>query len=148
MIVLVSACLLGINCRYNRSNVFDESLLKNILERGLTPIPVCPEQLGGLPTPRPSCEIVGGDGYDVLDGIARVLTRDGEDITEHFVRGAYETLKIAKLLNIDFAIMKDFSPSCGCENIYDGTFSGRTKRGCGVTTALLRRNGFIVKNQL
>jgi len=148
MLVLVSACLLGVNCRYNGGNVYDSTLLNRIREYGLTPIPVCPEQLGGLPTPRECCEIVGGDGFDVLKGKAKVISRSGKDLTEYFVRGAYETLKIAKLLNVKKAIMKNFSPSCGCGEIYDGTFSGKKKKGWGVTSALLLLNGVEVSDNL
>ena len=148
MLVLVSACLLGINCRYNGSNVYDDSLLSRIKEYDLIPIPICPEQLGGLPTPRECCEIVGGDGFDVLKGKAKVISRSGKDLTEYFVRGAYETLKIAKLLNVKKAIMKNFSPSCGCGKIYDGTFSGKKKKGWGVTSALLLLNGVEVSDNL
>ncbi len=146
MIVLVSACMLGVNCRYDGGNVRDERLMAVIEKDNVVPIPVCPEQLGGLPTPRKQCEIVGGDGFDVLEGKAEVLTKDGENVTEHFLKGAEEVLKIAKIVKADLAVMRDGSPSCGCGRIYDGSFSGRMVEGYGVTSALLIRNGFRVVN--
>lgn len=107
-------------------------------------MPFCPEQLGGLPTPRPPAEIRGGDGGDVLDGRARVLNRDGADVTEQFIRGAQLTLQLAQAVRAEMVILKERSPSCGVDWIYDGTFTGTVVRGCGVTTALLRRNGLRV----
>ncbi len=144
MIVLVSACMLGVNCRYDGGNVRDEKLITIIEKENVVPIPVCPEQLGGLPTPRKKCEIVGGDGFDVLEGNARVVSEDGVDLTEHFLKGAEEVLKIAKIVKADLAVMRDGSPSCGCGRIYDGSFSGKKVEGYGVTSALLIRNGFRV----
>jgi len=144
MIAIVSACLLGINCRYNGGNVADERLIEAVRSGRFVLIPVCPEQLSGLPTPRKTCEIVNGDGFDVLKGNAKVLTEDGEDLTEIFIKGAKEVLKIAKLVKAEIAIMKNYSPSCGCGTIYDGSFSGMKKRGYGVTSALLMLNGIKV----
>jgi uncharacterized protein YbbK (DUF523 family) len=144
MIAIVSACLLGINCRYNGGSVLNKDILKLVESGKIIPIPVCPEQLAGLPTPRKTCEIVGGDGFDVLNGRARVLTRDGDDITDKLVKGAEEVLKIAKLTRAEVAIMKSFSPSCGCGTIYDGSFTGKKKEGYGVTSALLKLNGIKV----
>jgi uncharacterized protein YbbK (DUF523 family) len=105
-----------------------------MLLKSETLIPICPEQLGGLPTPREPAEIRG----------ERVVTRSGKDVTENFKRGAKEVLKIAKLYGIKEAIMKQRSPSCGCGEIYDGTFSGKTIKGDGVTTTLLKKNGIKV----
>ncbi len=146
MIVLVSACILGVNCRYDGGNVRNEKLMAVIDKGSIVPIPVCPEQLGGLPTPRKRCEIVGGDGFDVLEGKAKVLSEDGEDLTDYLLRGAEEVLKIAKLVKADLAVMRDGSPSCGCGRIYDGSFSGRKIEGYGVTSALLIWSGFRVVN--
>jgi len=109
-----------------------------------TLIPVCPEQLGGCPTPRVPSEIADGDGADVLDGKSRVMNKNGEDVTEYFIKGAQEVLKIAKTMGIKKAILKARSPSCGFGSIYDGTFSGKTKRGNGVTSEILVRNGVSV----
>lgn len=107
-------------------------------------IPVCPEQLGGLSTPRPPAEIVGGDGGDVLDRCASVITVQGEDKTREFLCGAHQTLEIAKSHNATAAVLKSNSPSCGCGLIYDGTFTGELVDGDGVTSALLRRQGIQV----
>lgn len=142
---LVSACLVGVKCRYDGTDAFSKETTELLSEFVL--IPICPEQLGGLPTPRERCEIVGGDGFDVLNGKARVLSESGLDLTEKFLKGAYETLRIAKMLNVKRAILKDFSPSCGVNKIYDGTFSGKTKSGVGVTTALLILNGVEVSKE-
>lgn len=103
-------------------------------------IPLCSEQLGGLSTPRPPSRIVDGNGYDVLDGRARVLTQSGEDVTENFIRGATEVLKIAEVLDVEEAILESKSPSCGCGRIYNGHFGESVERD-GVLAALLRRNG-------
>lgn len=107
-------------------------------------MPVCPEQLGGLGTPREPAEIVGGDGHDVIDGTARVMARDGTDVTERFVRGAGEALALARLVQAECIVLKEGSPSCGVHRIYDGSFTGRAIAGCGVTAALLSREGFAI----
>ncbi|KAB3534380.1 DUF523 domain-containing protein [Alkaliphilus pronyensis] len=142
MRILVSACLLGINCKYSGGNNNNVGLVKDLKEK--TIIPICPEQLGGLTTPRDPAEIQGRDGLDVLMGRGKVITNKGQDVTEAFIRGAHETLKIAKLYNIDMAILKARSPSCGLDIIYDGSFTGKCKKGCGVTTALLKKHGVNV----
>jgi uncharacterized protein YbbK (DUF523 family) len=139
---LVSACLLGCECRYDKKSVALPEL-EQVFEKGSL-VPVCPEQLGGLPTPRNPAEIVGGDGFDVLDGKAKVIDNQGRDVTEQFLSGAYQTLKIARIVGAEEAILKEKSPSCGSQLIYDGTFSGTTKLGLGVTAALLVRNGLAV----
>ena len=144
MIAIVSACLLGINCRYDGGNALDVRLVEAVRRGDIVPIPVCPEQLSGMPTPRSRCEIVGGDGFDVLNGKARVLDEHGRDVTDFFVRGAREVLKIAELVGAKVAIMKDFSPSCGCGEIYDGSFTGKRRKGFGVTSALLKLSGLKV----
>lgn len=140
--VIVSACLAGIDCKYNGGNNADHRIIE-LVSKGQA-IPVCPEQLGGCPTPRLKTEIAGGSGADVLDSKCRVIREDGRDMTEEFLKGAQEVLKIAKLLNIKKAILKSKSPSCGCGNVYDGTFSGRLIDGNGVTSELLLRNGIEV----
>ncbi|MCK4354325.1 MAG: DUF523 domain-containing protein [Dehalococcoidia bacterium] len=137
---LISACLLGIRCAWSGDDKYkhDRAIELSKLE---PLIPVCPEQLGGLPTPRVPQEIQGGTGEDVLDKKCTVLNKNGEDVTKEFIRGADETLKIAKRLKIKEFIGKSRSPSCGSSEIYDGSFSGRLINGDGVTTALLRRSG-------
>jgi len=139
---LVSACLAGINCKYSGENNYDEKVVKLVRNNKATL--VCPEQLGGLKTPRATAEIINGTGEDVLDGKAKVITSENEDVTAEFIKGAEETLKIAKLLNISKAVTKSQSPSCGCLKIYDGSFSKQLINGDGVTVALLKRNGIEV----
>jgi uncharacterized protein YbbK (DUF523 family) len=107
-------------------------------------VPVCPEQMGGLPTPRQPQEIQGGSGEDVLDRKCRVFNQCGVDVTGHFIRGAEETLKIARQLNVREFIGKSGSPSCGCGQICDGLFRGKLTCGNGVTAALLKRNGIEI----
>ena len=134
---IVSACLVGINCRHDGKNKLRKELIE-AFKRGEL-LPLCPEQLGGLPTPRTPSIIINGDGYDVLDGKTRVINQRNEDVTENFIRGAEEVLKIVKMLNVKETILESRSPSCGCGRIYDET-SGELIRGDGVLTALLKRN--------
>ncbi|HHW30232.1 MAG TPA: DUF523 domain-containing protein [Clostridiaceae bacterium] len=143
--VLVSACLAGVNCKYNGGNNLRKDI-QGIVSQGKA-ILVCPEQLGGCPTPRPPAEIQGGTGADVLDGKCKVINRNGEDVTYYFINGAEETLKIAKMAGIKRAILKSRSPSCGYGQIYDGSFSGKVKEGNGVTAELLLRNGIMLENE-
>ena len=140
---LISACLLGIRCAWNGDDKYKNDRAIE-LSKVKALIPVCPEQLGGLPTPRLSQEIQSGVGEDVLDGKCRVLNKRGDDVTREFIRGAEETLKIANQLKVKEFIGKFGSPSCGCGRIYDGSFSGKLISGDGVTTALLKRNGIRV----
>ncbi|MDD3284928.1 MAG: DUF523 domain-containing protein [Patescibacteria group bacterium] len=139
---ICSACLLGIKCRYDGKDNTNEKVLK--LSKKEILIPICPEQLGGQSTPREDAEIYSGDGFDVLKNNAKVLESNGNDVTRNFVNGAEEVLKIAKLFNINEAILKQKSPSCGCGKIYDGTFSKNLIKGDGVTCALLKENGINV----
>ncbi|QEK12482.1 DUF523 domain-containing protein [Crassaminicella thermophila] len=140
--ILISACLAGVNCRYDGGNNKNKEILKLVKEKKA--ILVCPEQLGGLPTSRIPCEIVDGNGEDVLMNKAKVMDKNGEDKTLHFIKGAQETLKIAKLYGVETAILKARSPSCGCGIIYDGSFLGNKKEGNGVTAALLKKEGIRV----
>ncbi len=142
---LVSACLLGIRTRYDGGCCPVPRLIQ-LAARGLA-VPVCPEVAGGLPIPRPSAEIVGGDGQAVLDGQARVLTIDGKDMTEAFLSGARQALETAQHLGIRQAVLKEDSPSCSCRRIYDGTFSDCIVSGQGVAAALLQRNGITVLSE-
>jgi uncharacterized protein YbbK (DUF523 family) len=143
---LISACLLGVRCTWSSDDKYKNDRAIE-LSRVETLIPVCPEQLGGLATPRAPQEIQGSTGEDVLNGKCKVLNKNGEDVTEEFIRGAEETLKIIRQLNIKEFIGKSKSPSCGCGQIYDGSFSGRLIKGDGVTIALLRRNGIRVTSE-
>lgn len=132
MFVLISACLLGVACRYDgQSRPLSPVPTSN--ER-ITFIPVCPEQLGGLPTPRLPAEICGN----------AVIRQDGVDITDVYARGAEEALRIAKLYGCRYAVLKERSPSCGSGAVYDGSFSKTLIKGDGVTTKLLRQNGITV----
>jgi uncharacterized protein YbbK (DUF523 family) len=142
--LVVSACLLGIGCRYDGDSSPNPQLLE-AFSRGEV-IPVCPEQLGGMPTPRVPSEIRGGNGFDVIDGRCPVVDRDGNDRTGAFLRGAREVLRICQLCGLRRAVLKERSPSCGTFEIADGTFSGRTRAGMGVTAALLSREGIIVSS--
>lgn len=137
---LVSGCLLGIRCNWSGDEkYFNPEMLQQVQSEAL--VPVCPEQLGGLATPRSPQEIQGGDGEAVLGGGARVVNREGVDVTAQFILGAEETLKIARLLGITEFVGKSGSPSCSCNWIYDGSFSGRQVPGKGVAAALLERHG-------
>lgn len=139
---LVSACLLGMRTRYDGRHNRSEAVI--LLKSDNLLIPVCPEQLGGLPTPRPPAEIRDGDGADVLRGSAGVCTADGKDLAEEFIRGARQVLLLAELMQVDGAVLKTGSPSCGDRRIHDGSFEGRCRAGDGVTTALLKEHGIPV----
>ena len=139
---LISACLLGMRCTWSGNDNKNDRAIE--LSKVETLIPVCPEQLGGLATPRAPQEIQGGTGEDVLDNGCRVLNKNGEDVTTEFITGAEETLEIVRQLNIKEFIARSRSPSCGCGRVYDGTFRDRLIDGDGVTTALLRRSGIRI----
>jgi len=130
--ILVSACLLGECCKYNGSHNRNEQVIA--LKEKFDLIPVCPECFGGLPTPRAPSEIRNG----------RVISATGEDVTAAFCEGAEQTLYIARETNCAAAVLKERSPSCGCGSIYDGTFTGTTVAGNGITAALLLANNIAV----
>jgi len=144
--ILVSACLIGKRCSFKGNHHLDPAI-RSLFDSGRA-IAACPEELGGLGTPRQTSEIVGGDGSRVLAGKARVITRSQRDVTRQFVKGARMTLAIARDNKVRLAIFKTKSPSCGCGRIYDGTFSSRSKPGCGVTATLLLDRGIFVLNEL
>ena len=144
-LLLVSACLVGIPCRYDGDSC-PHDLLQALAMQGDI-LPLCPEVLGGLPTPRPPAEIQGGDGDDVLEGRARVVNTEGKDVTAEFLAGAQKALHVAHRWGIKVAILKARSPSCGVGQIHDGSFSGRLVEGDGVAAALLKREGIIVKSE-
>ncbi len=137
--LLVSACLAGLRCRYDGKTTSSDRVLRLVKEGRA--LPVCPEQLGGMPTPRPAARFRGGTGQDVLNGSARLVNDEGIDVTAAFIRGAEETLKIARLVSAETAIMKERSPSCGFDRVRlgDGLVEGR-----GVTTAILLTHGIKV----
>lgn len=144
-IKIVSACLIGCKCRYDNKSALHPQV-ENLVHNRQT-VPVCPEQLGGLPTPRYPAEIVGGDGFDVLDGKAKVIDSHGNDVTQQFIDGAYRALNVAQTIGATTAILKQNSPSCASNFIYDGSFTGNKKKGVGVTVALLIRNGLLVSDE-
>lgn len=129
---LVSACLLGTPCKYSGGHNLCPAVLA--LRDRARLIPVCPEQLGGLPTPRPAAECRG----------ASVINRKGRDVTDEFRRGAQAALELSRLFSCTGAILKSRSPSCGVSTIYDGTFSGTLVPGDGVTAQLLRTEGLAL----
>ena len=135
MKILVSACLLGANCRYDGGTNRRDQVVDLLKDHTL--IPVCPEQLGGLCTPRPPVEWIGD----------KAMNNQGADCTEQFCRGAEEALKMAQLYDCKLAILKAKSPSCGNHQIYDGTFSGKLVDGAGGTARLLMEHGIRVINE-
>lgn len=130
--ILVSACLLGVNCKYSGGNNQNTKVLEYIKDKEI--IPVCPEIMGGLSTPRPPSEIINN----------KVINNFQEDVTTQYQKGAEETLKLAKLFNVKKALLKAKSPSCGKGQIYDGTFTSTLIDGNGITTNLLIENGIEV----
>ena len=163
-VILVSACLMGLNTRYDGGNSYRSELseIADELFRGATLLPFCPEQLGGLPTPRPKSGIKGSDGQeglhekdevdgsDVLRGSARVFSESGADVTEEFLRGASEVLRIAERYKggnnrLRGVILKEKSPSCGVNLISGGS---ERRRGVGVTTAMLLDSGKVRKDKI
>jgi uncharacterized protein YbbK (DUF523 family) len=129
---ICSACLLGVKCRFDGNACVNEKVLKLAREEAL--IPVCPEILGGLATPRRPAEVRG----------KKVITDLEDDVSNQYAKGAEETLHIAQLYGIKEAVFKQNSPSCGCGKVHDGTFSDRIVKGDGITTALLKKNGVNV----
>lgn len=133
--ILVSACLLGIDCKYNGKNNKNDKVIELLKTHDM--IPVCPEIMGGLTTPRTPSEIHEDE----------VITKDGKNVTKQYQKGAQETLKIAKLYNCKTAILKGKSPSCGCGKIYDGTFTGTLIDGDGITARLLKEHGIKITGE-
>jgi uncharacterized protein YbbK (DUF523 family) len=133
--IIVSACLAGVACRYDGAAKPCEKVIRLVAEGKA--IPVCPEQLGGLPTPRASAEIIGN----------KVIRKDGVDVTDVFTRGAREALNLACLVGAKTTILKARSPSCGCGKIYDGSFTGRLVDGNGVFAEMCKKNGIEVRTE-
>jgi len=133
--ILVSECLAGIDCRYDGQNNKNDKVLDFIKENDC--ILVCPEQLGGLSTPRTPAEITQN----------KVIDKNGKDVTINFIKGADEALKIANIYNCKRAILKAKSPSCGSKMIYDGSHTGKLKKGMGITAELFIKNNIEVLNE-
>lgn len=133
--ILVSACLLGVECRYDGKGSLSEQVTS--LQGKYNLIPVCPEMLLGGVSPREPVELING----------RAIDKYGKDYTEHFIKGANEVLRIARLHNCKVAILKSNSPSCGSNRIYDGTFSHTIISGDGITAELLKKNGINVMDE-
>ena len=130
--IIVSACLLGVSCRYDGNSKPNEKIID--LKEKYNLIPICPEIMGGLPTPRMPAEIKDGRGK----------TENGIDVTEEYKKGADEAIKLAKLFGCKKAILKENSPSCGCGKIYNGEFTRTLKDGNGITAELFMKNGIDV----
>ncbi|MCJ0544161.1 DUF523 domain-containing protein [Enterococcus cecorum] len=141
----ISACLGGVCCRYD-GRMQKINLIKELIAANEAVL-VCPEVMGGLPIPRVPAEIVGGDGFDVWQGKAKVINQNQEDVTESFKQGArvaYEKLQAQQVTTL---ILKERSPSCGKSQIYDGTFSGTKQTGVGVATAYFIQKGMQVYSE-
>jgi len=139
--VLVSACLLGRECRYDGKHSADDTLLEELAARGERAAPFCPEEQGGLGTPRPPAWIESKDAEAVLDGADRVVTDEGRDVTAGFIAGAQGALAACRELGAERAYLKERSPSCGAASTH---VAGELVDGPGITTALLRREGIEV----
>jgi uncharacterized protein YbbK (DUF523 family) len=147
MKILVSACLVGKRVRYDGKLVQSVHPVLAKWHKMKILVPFCPEVEGGLSIPRPASEIIEGDGFSVLNGNAKIVNMHGRDVTGFFITGAQDALQHARRFEIELAILKDGSPSCGSSYIYDGSFSKQTKPGKGVTSALLEQNGIRVFNE-
>ncbi|PLR95057.1 DUF523 domain-containing protein [Bacillus sp. T33-2] len=143
--ILVSSCLAGMRCRYNATACLEKKI-EELVDQDKA-VMLCPEMLGGFTTPREPAEIIGGTGSEVLEGTARVVEKSGKDVTDLYIKGAYQTLEIAKKMKASAIILKEFSPSCGTKMIYDGSFGNKKVAGEGVTAALLKREGFNVMSE-
>ena len=146
MKIVISPCLIGIRTRWDESCDEIEELI-NLVNSGQA-VFMCPEQYGGMTTPREPCEIEPGkSAAEVLNGDAKVLSVTGESVTEQFVVGAQRILKFCQEIGVEMAILKSHSPSCGSERTYDGTFTETIIPGKGITAELLEQNGIKVYNE-
>jgi uncharacterized protein YbbK (DUF523 family) len=144
----VSSCLLGAEVRHHGGSARIENAILQRWEREGRIVAVCPEVAGGLGTPRPPAELLGGDGVSVLRGRAEVRTREGADVSAAFVAGARHAVALATEHGVRVAVLKSVSPSCGVGLVYDGSFSGRRVPGMGVTAAALQEIGIQVFSEL
>jgi uncharacterized protein YbbK (DUF523 family) len=136
--IAVSACLLGYPCRYDEKRMLYPELTD--LLKSVSVLPVCPEQLAGLDTPRKPAEILGGDGFDVLNDKASVYDINGNNLTTALIEGSAAAVDLMLKNEVTSAVLKENSPSCGINWIHDGSFTGSLTRGCGVTTAMLLKH--------
>ena len=141
-IILVSSCLAGINTNYRGGNSEHPAIIELLMSGSA--LPVCPEQLAGLTTPRLPSEIEGGNVQQVLDGRGKVVMSDGRDITSNLIHGAEEVLRLALIVKPACIVFQEHSPSCGVNYVYNGAFNNTIVPGCGLTTAILKRQGFTV----
>ncbi|PLX82056.1 MAG: DUF523 domain-containing protein [Desulfuromonas sp.] len=139
--ILVSACLLGLLTRYDGVDKTNTGVRDFLDRHNLLPVPICPEQLGGMPTPRPATEFSCGDGEAILDRVCRLQNRCGDDVTDSFIRGASQSVGIARLCGTRKALLKERSPSCGVRQVYRNR---KIVPGRGVTAALLAREGLTL----
>lgn len=146
--ILVSACLIGEKVRYDGGDARSGSAVLGQWLADRRVVPFCPEVAGGLGVPRPPAEIAGAGGSSVLDGTGGVVAQGGADVTQAFLSGARLALELAVANGVRLAVLKEGSPSCGSEAVYDGSFGGRRVAGQGVTTALLERHGIRVFSEL
>ena len=134
--ILISACLLGKNCRHDGGH----SHISDLDETDINWIPVCPEETGGLGTPRPAAEMQE-DAEKIIKGKGSIININGQDVTQNFIKGAEESLEMGLLNGVEFTILKSRSPSCGMGQIYDGTFTGTLKQGDGIFAHLCMKAG-------
>ncbi|MBP3888252.1 MAG: DUF523 domain-containing protein [Cellulosilyticum sp.] len=143
--ILVSSCLCGEKCKYNGGDNYSETVMAYCKDKEV--VPICPEVMGGLSIPRSPAEIIGGTAKDVLEGRAKVISKDHKDITSAFIKGAKEVLEIIKGNKVEEAILKANSPSCGKGMIYDGSFSAKLIEGNGLTAQVLLDVGIKVRTE-
>lgn len=139
----ISACLGGMLCRYDGKQKAIPALQQLVADNQA--VMICPEVLGGLPTPRDPAEIIGGDGFAVWENQAKVMTQKGQDVSQAYMSGAKKAYEILRAKQIDTVILKAKSPSCGARLIYDGSFTGTLQEGVGVATAYFIRQGIFVQ---
>ncbi len=142
--ILMSACLMGDMVRYDGMAKPVDMDIAGRIALNVRIVKLCPEIAGGLPVPRAPAQISGGSGSDVLNGNARVIDENGNDLTANFIKGAEYALSLARKTGAVMAVLKDKSPSCGVSLIYDGSFTSVLVPGCGVTAALLKMNGIEI----
>lgn len=141
---LVSSCLLGLSTRYDGTGSYNQDVIDYLKRQDLTPIPICPEQLAGLPTPRPKCWFSSGDGCTVLDGSGVICDEANNNMTKFFINAAVESCKVAELTNSKLAILKQRSPSCGSRQVHQ---NGQLITGMGVAAAKLKKAGIRVLSE-